>query len=316
MLLYYAFNCWPYIWLKSIFNIMFSISVIKCFVITIIIVFSCLSSIASKNIIQSNAIHSEDSIKPLISSSSNSHSIHLYGANNANSGRITSSSVDKGSCTESSVCPHHSFCDSQNHRCKCREDFVEINKFMNGTISQSSVVICLPVAKLDERCDSHEQCLVTNSICSFVDQAHGMYKNVSSNYCKCREGFHTEDREEVIHTKDNQKILNRPICGEFASIGNSWIGTFAIVCIMLLIILIGCFVGIIRFQRWKQRPMASTVTSLAQQGHQQHMMSSSPPPMGSVEAEFQNDFIQVFPMHHLEPLPDKNTAHQYEYVIK
>lgn len=30
------------------------------------------------------------------------------------------------------------------------------------------------------------------------------------------------------------------------------------------------------------------------------------PPMGSAEAEFQNDFIQVFPMHHLKPCPEKN----------
>lgn len=28
------------------------------------------------------------------------------------------------------------------------------------------------------------------------------------------------------------------------------------------------------------------------------------PPIGSAEAEFQNDFIAVFPMRHLEPLPD------------
>jgi hypothetical protein len=31
-------------------------------------------------------------------------------------------------------------------------------------------------------------------------------------------------------------------------------------------------------------------------------------PMGSAEAEFQNDFIAVFPMHHLEPCPEKNTT--------
>ncbi|KAI1281906.1 hypothetical protein HDE_13253 [Halotydeus destructor] len=30
--------------------------------------------------------------------------------------------------------------------------------------------------------------------------------------------------------------------------------------------------------------------------------------MGSAQAEFQNDFIEVFPMHHLEPCPDKNMS--------
>lgn len=61
-------------------------------------------------------------------------------------------------------------------------------------------------------------------------------------------------------------------------------------------------------------------------GNQGHMMPTSshsrmvsgstkrymPPfrmaPMGSAEAEFQNDFIAVFPMHHLSPCPDKNTS--------
>lgn len=37
-------------------------------------------------------------------------------------------------------------------------------------------------------------------------------------------------------------------------------------------------------------------------------MYQSPPPCGSAEAEFQNDFIQVFPMYHLEPQPEKNTT--------
>jgi hypothetical protein len=285
---------------------MFSISVIKCFVITIIIVFSCLSSIASNSI-------SDNSIKT-ISSSSDGHSAHEFGASNSNNrDRSNSESVDKGSCTMTSECSPHSYCNPRTHRCKCNSDYVSIHKFMNGSISRSLMPNCLPTAKMDERCVSHEQCLVTNSMCMFTDPGVGSYRNVSTYYCRCREGYHSEDREEVIY-KDNQKLTNRPICGEFVSIGNTWIGTFAIVCIMLLIILIGCFVGIIRFQRWKQRPLASTVTSLAAQGHTQHMMSSSPPPMGSVEAEFQNDFIQVFPMHHLEPLPDKNTDHQY--VIK
>lgn len=30
--------------------------------------------------------------------------------------------------------------------------------------------------------------------------------------------------------------------------------------------------------------------------------------MGSAQAEFENDFIEVFPMHHLEPCPEKNMS--------
>lgn len=29
---------------------------------------------------------------------------------------------------------------------------------------------------------------------------------------------------------------------------------------------------------------------------------------GSAQAEFQNDFIEVFPMHHIEPCPEKNMS--------
>ncbi|RWS28451.1 hypothetical protein B4U80_02976 [Leptotrombidium deliense] len=35
---------------------------------------------------------------------------------------------------------------------------------------------------------------------------------------------------------------------------------------------------------------------------------SNLPPIGSAEAEFQNDFIPVFPMHQLKPCPEKNTT--------
>lgn len=309
---------------KSIFNTMITISVIKCFVITIIIIlsiFSCLSFASN-----SNSIHSDNSIKSLIDNNLlDSHS-KLNGAiktlsqtseTSRNSNRKSSSdSVDQGSCTTKTDCPSkHSYCNPQTHHCICISDFVQITKFINGTHIQNSIPICLPVAKLEERCISDEQCLVSHSQCQFVDKGDHLFRNISSNYCKCKEGYHQEDRDEVVVTKSHQRIVNHPVCGEFVSMGNSWIGTFAIVCIMLLVILIGCFIGILRFQRWKQRPLASTVTSLAQAtGHTPHLMSSSPPPMGSVEAEFQNDFIQVFPMHHLEPLPDKNTSH--EFVIK
>lgn len=102
--------------------------------------------------------------------------------------------------------------------------------------------------------------------------------------------------------------------------GNTWLFTFSLVCLFLLILLIGCFICIIRLQKWKQRNFGAqlTMTSVhagggGHHGQGGHLSTSSPPPMGSAEAEFQNDFIQVFPMHHLEPLPDKNSHH---YVIK
>jgi hypothetical protein len=245
-------------------------------------------------------------------------SAYPYGPDSyPNAERMTadSSPVEQSSCNQRADCQSaHTYCDQQTHRCRCVSDYVDVYQFINSTRTKQSTLVCLPVAKLDDRCQSHEQCLVTHSTCVFTDPVGAVgYRNVSSHYCKCREGYHQEDRDESVVTRDNQRITNRPVCGEFVSMGNHWIGTFAIVCVMLLVLIIGCFVGIVRFQRWKQRPLSSTVTSLAEArgGHTPHLMSSSPPPMGSVEAEFQNDFIQVFPMHHLEPLPDKNTSHEY-----
>ncbi|XP_054162913.1 uncharacterized protein LOC128960802 [Oppia nitens] len=306
---------------------MIVMSVINCFVITIIIDITCLSSIVSSN---DSAVHSlRDSGQQsyVSASSSNSHPIGGggIGGGSANiyppsAARMTSESVpvEQGSCVSKTDCHSaHTYCDSRTHRCRCSGDYIHVVKYVNNTRTKPLSLVCLQVAKLDDRCHSHEQCVVANSMCIFADPVGVVgFRNVSSNYCKCREGYHAEDKEETFVTKDNQRISARRICGEFLSIGNSWIGTFAIICIMLLIIIIGCFVGIVRFQRWKQRPLASTVTSLAADNrHTPHLISSSPPPMGSVEAEFQNDFIQVFPMHHLEPLPDKNTSN-YEFVIK
>lgn len=295
---------------------MFSISIIKCFVITIIILFeSCLSSSASSGVLHSNARHSDIGLKSLTG-----HTPETAAANSVSTASAasaaTSGSIDKASCSQKIDCAKNSFCDNNTHRCRCNSDYVSVLHYNNGSRVSSSPQMpkCLQMAKLDDPCLSSDQCVVNHSTCLYVDPGVGGYKNASLFFCKCRDGYHSVNREEMSVTRDNQKILSRPVCAELVSMNNSWIGTFAIVCIVLLVVLIGGFIGIIRFQRWKQRPLAATVTSLAAHGHTPHLMSSSPPPMGSVEAEFQNDFIQVFPMHHLEPLPDKNTPH--EYVIK
>src|SRR5690606_10192749 len=95
-----------------------------------------------------------------------------------------------------------------------------------------------------------------------------------------------------------------------------WVHTLVLPSLLIILILIGTFVAIARYHRWRNQSYQSTITSIAAQGINSHPMghhqmgSSSPPPMGSVEAEFQNDFIQLFPMHHLEPMPDKN-AHAF-----
>lgn len=247
---------------------------LECFVIAFLSValFSCLSLSLSSN----NNIAVDRSINkiPLISHINNDNT-YLYNS-------ISTHSVTRQSCTSNRDCTaNYTFCDFKQHICKCKMDFVPIGSFINKTLSHPLIPVCLPVAKLDDRCYSHDQCVVSNTACVFVDPGVGSFRNVSSHYCKCKEGYHQEDKEEVIRIYD-QDIRNYPICGQFLSIGNSWVRTFSIVCIILLILLIGCFIGIIRFQRWKQRPLASTLTSLAAAtGHTPHLISSSPPPMGS-----------------------------------
>lgn len=248
---------------------------LECFVIVFLSVslFSCLSLSLSSN----NNIAVESSINKIPSISHiNDDNTYLYNS-------ISTHSVTRQSCTSNMDCTaNNTYCHSDQHICKCKSDFVPIGSFMNKTLNHQLIPVCLPVAKLDERCYSHEQCVVTNTACVFVDPGVGSFRNVSSHYCKCKEGYHQEDKEELIRIYD-QMITNHPICGEFLSIGNSWVGTFAIVCIILLILLIGCFIGIVRFQHWKQRPLASTLTSFAATsgGHTPHLISSSPPPMGS-----------------------------------
>jgi hypothetical protein len=237
--------------------------------------FSCLS--LSLSLSSNNNIAVESSINkiPLISHI-NDDNTYLYNS-------INTHSVTRQSCTSNRDCTaNNTYCDRDYHICKCKSDFVPIGSFMNSSaLSHPLIPVCLPVAKLDERCYSHDQCVVTNTACVFVDPGVGSFRNASSHYCKCREGYHQEDKEELIQIY-NQKIRNHPICGQFLSIGNTWIGTFSIVCIILLILLIGCFIGILRFQHWKQRPLAATLTSLAAAtGHTPHLISSSPPPMGS-----------------------------------
>lgn len=124
------------------------------------------------------------------------------------------------------------------------------------------------------------------------------------------------------------------VCGHFNSLDDGWIGTFTLVSLIIMFILIAGTIALVIFLRLRQRPMLATETitqvatgpgaavpgtvitgpggvPVAVQGPPRGQRS--PPPMGSAEAEFQNDFIQVFPMYHLEPQPEKNTT---PYIIR
>jgi hypothetical protein len=78
---------------------------------------------------------------------------------------------------------------------------------------------------------------------------------------------------------------------------NADIFLFSIVSLILIASLVGFLIAIFRFYCWKTTPGTNpTPTTLY----------TDPPDIGSVEAEFQNEFIGVFPMHQLKPRIDLN----------
>ncbi|RWS23613.1 hypothetical protein B4U80_01829 [Leptotrombidium deliense] len=107
---------------------------------------------------------------------------------------------------------------------------------------------------------------------------------------------------------------------------NIYIGVFIFLALLTVIVAIVCVISIIKIKSNKRLncerlpsseqvndvPTASTSTSNNNVGISRDL--SNLPPIGSAEAEFQNDFIPVFPMRQLEPCPEKNTtALQLQY---
>lgn len=93
--------------------------------------------------------------------------------------------------------------------------------------------------------------------------------------------------------------------------------TLSIISMLALVI---CIFTLIKIRKNKRQLLNETISEVATSinSSQANAMTenrtpynrdlSNLPPIGSAEAEFQNDFIQVFPMHHLEPCPEKNTT--------
>lgn len=219
-------------------------------------------------------------------------------------------------CTTRNDCPfNNSLCNVAQGKCQCRGDFIQVGTFVNKSYISHLAMTCLPIARLDERCISDHQCIVDYSECKLVTVAQNGV-NRTSHFCKCSYGHDLDTNDSTELTLNGHTYRLKPICSWERTANMSWITTLTLLSLLIIFILIGTFVAIVRYQRWRNQPYQSTITSITAQGLNSHVMgnhqmgSSSPPPMGSVEAEFQNDFIQVFPMHHLEPMPDKN-AHAF-----
>lgn len=209
-------------------------------------------------------------------------------------------------------------CNIVAKRCQCKNDFVQVDSFVNRSYITHLAMTCLPIARIDERCVSDLQCIVDYSECKLTTEIFGR-SNRTVHLCKCSQGHELKDDQSTVILDGGHSYRVRPICDPERSTSSSWILTIIFISILVLVILVGTFVLIVRYQRLRQPYNQSTITSLTSQGINSHTMgqhplgSSSPPPMGSAEAEFQNDFIQVFPMHHLEPMPDKNA---HAFIIK
>lgn len=217
----------------------------------------------------------------------------------------------------SNACPEHSHCIQSLKKCQCKPDYVQVGTFVNKSYISQGGMICLPIARLDDRCASDHQCLVEYSECKpLISQSTGG-GNQTNHFCKCRHGHELKEHDSMDIFLNGKSYRFRPICSWEKPTNATLINTIILISLLVIIILIGTFVALVRYQRWRNQPFPGTITSIAaSQGMNSHMMGNnhlmtgSPPPMGSVEAEFENDFIQVFPMHHLEPMPDKN-AHAF-----
>lgn len=225
------------------------------------------------------------------------------------------SALYKAPCLAQSDCRFdNTQCNLAAKKCQCKQNFIQVDSFVNRSYITHLAMTCLPIARLDERCISDLQCIVDYSECKLTTETfQGINRTV--HQCKCSHGHELKDDQATV-IFDGHSYRFRPSCDPERLNSSSWIITVIMITVLVLLILISTFVLIIRYQRMRQPYNQSTVTSITSQGLNSHGMghhqmgSSSPPPMGSAEAEFQNDFIQVFPMHHLEPMPDKN-AHAF-----
>lgn len=219
-------------------------------------------------------------------------------------------------CTTNDDCPFNdSLCNVSQGKCQCKTDFVQVGTFVNKSYISHMPMTCLRIARIDERCVSDHQCIVDYSECRLITQnLNGV--NRTSHFCKCGPGHDLEENESTEMLINGNVYRLKPVCSWEKGTTVSWITTLTLVSLLIIFILIATFVASVRYQKWRNQSYQSTITSITSQGMNPHVMgnhhmgSSSPPPMGSVEAEFQNDFIQVFPMHHLEPMPDKD-AHTF-----
>lgn len=66
------------------------------------------------------------------------------------------------SCSNRNDCPDNSFCHNSQRKCVCKQDYIEVQKFVNHSYVSHQKMTCLPIARLDDRCVSTDQVRLNN----------------------------------------------------------------------------------------------------------------------------------------------------------
>lgn len=77
-------------------------------------------------------------------------------------------SLYRPSCTIRNDCPDNSFCHNSQKKCVCKQDYIEVQKFVNHSYVSHQKMTCLPIARLDDRCVSTDQVCINSNYTLYV----------------------------------------------------------------------------------------------------------------------------------------------------
>ena len=207
-------------------------------------------------------------------------------------------SLTRPSCSSPNQCPDNSVC--HQRKCVCMKEYIEVQKFVNHSYISNLKMTCLPIARLDDRCVSTDQCVTDYSVCQLISQMVAGV-NQTNHYCKCSPGHDVrlQDTADLILNGNTYRL--KPVCSWERSSSATWLSTLILISLLVIFILIGTFVALVRYQRWRNQRYPSTITSIAASpGMNSHVMGNNhmgvgrmegvPPPMGSAEGK-------LFPEH-------------------
>ncbi|XP_074599065.1 uncharacterized protein LOC141853578 [Brevipalpus obovatus] len=237
--------------------------------------------------------------------------------------------VSRSSCSDDDGCSAtQTKCLRRIGLCGCPRGYVTVDltakhRFQEAreTLESNQSKYCYKLKRVSESCEYDVQCFVSNSWCDKSSHSSSSsYSDRTAGTCLCSPGYSqqagTEAQEVFGHTITSDRICHSNGSGSSTA---STLSSITRILVALFIVTVIVSIGI-AFKMHRSRQLAlqqqTMVTTSVNGPPNQPGDQRSPytrdlgnlPPMGSAEAEFQNDFIQVFPMHHLEPCPEKNMS--------